>query len=487
MSKAINIGNRRELFVDGEMFEKLGDTEFVLHQPEPREIAIRRDTLADDHATSYYSIIHNGEKYIMFYTAHGFGQNKAGNWPQQHICRAESVDGIHWEKPDFGIYEFRGTRHNNIVYFFDYDLLDNFYAMYDTSPNCREGERYKALAERVINGVAVLSGVVSPDGIHWRDIGTVITKGTFDSLNTLYYDPEIGKYRAFFRGWQFHEPSLHLGASSMNDIPSYQATGCRCIKTAVSDDFYHWSEPEDLKYGDQPAYQLYTNNIAPYYRAPHIIFGFPTRYYDRPWTRMYEELPNPERRWTGRYAMTDGLFMTSRDGLNFHRFDDVPFFPSGIEGDGNWVYGDAYPAHGMVETPSDRKNEPNQISMFAPDLAENAIRRYVIRLDGFVSLHAKYPDTELLTKPFIFDGDRLEFNYRTTVSGHFYVEFLDEKGVPFRGYEMKYCDEMFGDTVARDVSWRRNRDLSPLKGKTVRMRIVMRECDLFSFRFYNKD
>ena len=52
---------------------------------------------------------------------------------------------------------------------------------------------------------------------------------------------------------------------------------------------------------------------------------------------------------------------------------------------------------------------------------------------------------------------------------------------------MKYCDEMFGDTVARDVSWRRNRDLSPLKGKTVRMRIVMRECDLFSFRFYNKD
>ena len=73
MSKAINIGNRRELFVDGEMFEKLGDTESVLHQPEPREIAIRRDTLADDHATSYYSIIHNGEKYIMFYTAHGFG------------------------------------------------------------------------------------------------------------------------------------------------------------------------------------------------------------------------------------------------------------------------------------------------------------------------------------------------------------------------------------------------------------------------------
>ena len=92
MSKAINIGKRRELFVDGEMFETLGDTEFVLHRPEPREIAIRRDTVADNSATSYYSIIHNGEKYIMYYTAHGFGQNKAGNWPQQHICRAESTD-----------------------------------------------------------------------------------------------------------------------------------------------------------------------------------------------------------------------------------------------------------------------------------------------------------------------------------------------------------------------------------------------------------
>ena len=52
---------------------------------------------------------------------------------------------------------------------------------------------------------------------------------------------------------------------------------------------------------------------------------------------------------------------------------------------------------------------------------------------------------------------------------------------------MKYCDEMFGDTVARDISWRRNRDVSPLRGKKVKMRIVMRECDLFSFRFYDGD
>lgn len=487
MYKTTNIGNRRELFVDDELFEELGNTEFVLHQPQPKEIAIRRDTIADNHATSYYSIIHNGEKYIMYYTAHGFGQNKAGNWPHQHICRAESTDGIHWEKPNYGIYEFKGTKDNNIVYLYDYDLLDNFYAIYDTNPKCKEEERYKAVAERVIDGRAVLSGVVSPDGIHWTDIGTIITEGTFDSLNTIYFDPVTSKYRAYVRGWQMHKPSLHLGESAMDEIHSYQAEGSRCIKTAESDDFYHWTQPVDLRYGDQPSYQLYTNNIAPYYRAPHMIFGFPTRYYERPWNRMFEEFPNPEGRWGGRYAQTDGIFMTSRDGLNFHRYDDTPFFPSGIEGDGNWVYGDAYPLHGMVQTHSDRKNEPDEISMFVPDNAENALRRYTIRLDGFVSLHSKYPETEIISKPFYFSGSRLEFNYRTTVSGHFYVELQDADGKPYRGFELKHADEMFGDTVSRNISWRRNEDVSELRGKIVKMRIVMRESDLFSFRFYDPE
>lgn len=73
------------------------------------------------------------------------------------------------------------------------------------------------------------------------------------------------------------------------------------------------------------------------------------------------------------------------------------------------------------------------------------------------------------------------------MAGYFYVEFTDEIDNPIPGFEMKNCEEMFGDTVKRDVSWNfDNFDVSPMRGKPVSMKIKMRECDLFSFRFYTK-
>src|SRR5688500_19906940 len=40
-----------------------------------------------------------------------------------------------------------------------------------------------------------------------------------------------------------------------------------------------------------------TNQIAPYYRAPHVLFGFPTRYVARPLTNHVQKLdPVPLRK-----------------------------------------------------------------------------------------------------------------------------------------------------------------------------------------------
>ena len=70
-----------------------------------------------------------------------------------------------------------------------------------------------------------------------------------------------------------------------------------------------------------------------------MIMGFPTRYYERTFKRMFRELPKgkhmefKEGEPVGRgvTALSDGIFMVSRDGFNFKRFDDIPIFPSGIE------------------------------------------------------------------------------------------------------------------------------------------------------------
>jgi hypothetical protein len=120
-----------------------------------------------------------------------------------------------------------------------------------------------------------------------------------------------------------------------------------------------------LEYPGSPTQQLYTNQIAPYDRAPHIFFGFPTRYVERTWTASFDALPELEQRKQRakaslRYgtAMTDGLFMSSRDGLHFKRWGEA-FLRPGSEELGHWIYGDQYQNWGLVETKSDLPGAPN--------------------------------------------------------------------------------------------------------------------------------
>ena len=47
-----------------------------------------------------------------------------------------------------------------------------------------------------------------------------------------------------------------------------------------------------LKYPGLPDEALYTNQIIPYYRAPHILMGFPTRYVDRGSRQSLEHWPD---------------------------------------------------------------------------------------------------------------------------------------------------------------------------------------------------
>jgi hypothetical protein len=80
-----------------------------------------------------------------------------------------------------------------------------------------------------------------------------------------------------------------------------------------------------------------------------------------------------------------------------------------------------------------------------------------------VSVNAPWKGGELLTKPLIFDGDKLEINASTAAAGGVRVEVQDE--------------------IARRVEWKGDADLGELAGKSVRLRFVLKDADLFSFRF----
>lgn len=63
-------------------------------------------------------------------------------------------------------------------------------------------------------------------------------------------------------------------------------------------------------------------------------------------------------------GLTDGLFMSSRDGRTFHRWREA-FLRPGLRPKDNWVYGDNYQNWGLVETKSPIDGAP--VDGFAPD------------------------------------------------------------------------------------------------------------------------
>src|SRR6188768_1669967 len=68
--EAIDVGSRRELFVDNFLIEKLtGQAQQVLHHPEPREIVITHDGTWEGSGSGYHSIFRDGDRYRMYYKA----------------------------------------------------------------------------------------------------------------------------------------------------------------------------------------------------------------------------------------------------------------------------------------------------------------------------------------------------------------------------------------------------------------------------------
>ncbi len=89
----------------------------------------------------------------------------------------------------------------------------------------------------------------------------------------------------------------------------------------------------------------------------------------------------------------------------------------------------------------------------------------------------------MLTRPFTFTGARLSLNISTSAAGGARVELQDAGGRPLPGYALEDCWEIVGDTLDYTARWKGGADLSGLAGKTVRMRLALRDADCYSFRF----
>ena len=178
--------------------------------------------------------------------------------------------------------------------------------------------------------------------------------------------------------------------------------------------------------------------------------------------------------------------MASRDGVTFKRWNES-FLRPGIERNGTWNYGHQAIAWHPVETRGTLEGAPDELSFFADESYwtgnSDLLRRYTLRLDGFVSVNAPMSGGELITRPITFTGNQLWLNLATSAAGSVQVELQDQAGKPVPGYSIDDCEELFGDTLDRTVIWKSNPDLATIVGRTVRLRFVLRDADVFSFQF----
>lgn len=445
-----NIGSRLEPLVDDWLIEKMNGVKLRLHHPTPREVAIVFDKPCEGNTSAYFTVFQDDNLLRMYYRGSNY-DFAAQKGTHQVTCYAESKDGIHWTKPELNLFEFEGSTRNNIVWQGDVGY-HNFAPFKDANPDCKPEARYKALGSCKGGLVAFQS----PDGIHWSLMqpDPVITKGAFDSQNLAFWDVGRGRYVDFHRGGQ---------------------DGVRAIMTCTSQDFIHWTEPQWIDFGDTPPEHLYTNAITPYFRAPHIFLGFPKRFLP---SRRSAFHPDP--------GISDGVFMSSRDGLHWRRWLEA-FIRPGLQRE-RWVNRNNMTAWGILSTKSAIPGLPDELSLYSSENYYSIdgvcrLRRFTLRPDGFVSIHAPYTGGEFVTHPLVFAGKELALNYSTSAAGSVRVEVTDINHQPLKGFELDESPEIYGDDIEKVVEWKSQPDLGVLAGQPIRLRFVLQDADVYSIRF----
>lgn len=466
-SEPVEIGTRWELWVDRALLADLDGATLRLHNPVRRETVFTFDAPWEGPWSGYCTVLHDGQRWRLYYRG-------GGELTREVVCVAFSDDAVHWTRPTLGLFEHAGSRDNNIVWTGvepAYCEAHSFTPFLDANPAAPADQRWKAVAltRAVPPGEserrAVLVGFVSADGLRWRRLqdAPLLVDGGFDSQNVAFWDAPRGTYVCYFRA---------------------SREGKRAVSRATSPDFVHWSAAVPLDYGDAPLEHFYTNAIQPCPRAPHLLIGLPQRFVPPEERGTVGEPPRPTD------GLSDAVFMASRDGRRWSRLFLEAFIRPGPD-PARWggAHGNNMPACGLAQT------GPAELSLYwtenyddflgrRPNLTRvPVLARGTIRLDGFVSLHAGYAGGQARTVPLLCGGRRLVLNCATSAVGSVRVELQDADGRARPGHSLAEAVEIWGDEVERPVRWRSGDDLGALVGQPVRLRFVLKDADVYAFRF----
>jgi hypothetical protein len=484
--------SNRQLFIDEQFIEKREGAQLTVNPPQRKELVLFAEHEWESGGiTSYCNVLWDEQhkEYRLYYVPvvpNEPGTLKSGL--RFHLALATSKDGIHWEKPERGVVDFRGSKKNNIV-------IDNEReGTVIIDPNAPPERRYGYLSG-VNTGIYYYS---SADGVTFNKSKDPVSPHHSDSQISTFWDDQRKKYVHHFKAYNgktdewYQSPQIEINPKiPFPQKEPLQRTVARIETENLGDT---WKGPFRVVMAkdpnDPPGMDLYTNAAEKYALTPDVYVAFPTPYYH--YNEPYRKYLNEPTLAIGGKT-NDGSLETqlavSRDGITWtrHRTSYVPMFRhDGLDlkvvmGFPGIIYHpdriDQYVA-GYAFTHGDTQA---RVRLKGRELG--GVYRLCQRIDGFMSADFAYGGGSLVTRPLTFEGKHLLLNVNTSASGEGRVAILDESSKEIPGFGIADSRIVNGDYLYKKVEWNGGDDVSKLAGKPVRLRFEMRGTKLYSFRF----
>ncbi|QDU78778.1 hypothetical protein Pla110_04820 [Polystyrenella longa] len=465
----IDVGARKQLFVDNRFIASDRGVELVMHRPRrDGHILIKADQSWEEggQIMVYSSVLRENGKTRVWYDL----LTPTGEGPYDHqrrVCYAESEDGLHFVKPELGLHEVNGSKANNVVL---PGVIGGCAVWID--PKADPEHRYKTQTKVYPSGQFHMHS--SPDGLNWTKFSRLEPgPGGWDTQSIVFWDPAISRYALFTRYWEDNlDPARRF----------------RTVRRLESDDLRNWDRQTIvMQPDDQDLATHQTSTLKP----PVDFYGADVFRYEDVYIMLAQTFWHWYPRAEGPGPSTfDVRLAISRDGKSFERVGQrSPFLSLGPEGefDSRFVWAMPDPVRMGDELwfyyVGSNRDHDRVVDPANGGEHRAGVSRAVLRLDGFVSANAGYEGGEMTTPLIRFTGQSLELNVDTGGGGSVLVELLDEEGQPLPGYSKNDTVPVIGNSVNMPVSWEGGTDVSELAGRPIRLRFHMQDCQLYAFQF----
>lgn len=427
------------------------------------------------HAILYGSVIHVNGKFRMWYLGMSEQELKAGQAPGwwRPMCYAESDDGVHWTKPDLGLYEFNGNKHNNICLIeselYSLTRVNDFLTVIYEPHEPDLARRYKSVYiahvpfEEVKGGRSKIGpnekrwgafvAATSADGLSWKVVGD----------RPMNASGERFEVSGLYRFGDFYYATGQL-ISPWTWQPDGRDVG-RVMLTYRSPDFNHWSRATALGFARpgqtlaQPAEGQQTHMGAGMWNRGNALVGLYGMWQDGP-----KERPKGSSHLHG--MRVDLGLIVSTDGIHFR--EPVPGFKTIARGkEGEWDSISLLQGHAFANVGDKTylwySHWDNESQFRNQEIGLATLRR-----DGFGYLSRKIAEQDGQCITTNIPAADQGYNLRVNVEGvsketPLTVELVDKLGRPLPGFSGKDAALITEPGVACEVIWPAQQKLtSPL-------------------------